>query len=338
MIRPGRAGLPAPSPPPAGAAASSTSKVEQRSRARAASLLASTDRTGVSGAKQTRSTVSSKVATTLCHRPSEPGRGTRTRRPRSTPSSAAAANPSAGRPTTAHQCPRDDVPASNESNKLVNPGTRFAAAEVGRDTPQVEPSSVSDPGAGPVAGSVAGPSRTVPPLGSPPPGNSPASSGRTGSNRSAGNKPGAGRARGPGAGRGRGAGRGPGTASPAAGRAPSSIGASARACVAMVRSIRTYVRSAKGDVRQFDLDQSIRLSVQIVRVMTTPLRAAASALLLSEHRTACRSGSLNTGFRTHEVASGGCIRAGGHSRGWLRLLLRPRRRWRIPHRATSHLC
>ena len=167
MTRPDRAGPPERSPlaTPVGVLASSTSKVEQRSRARAASRLASTGRTGVSGARQTRSTVSSSVATTLCQRPSEPGRGTTTRRSRSAPSSAAAANPSSGKPTTAHQYPRDDVPASNKSIRLVNPGVRFATVEL-------------DP-AGPrnVSGATAGPSRTVPPLGSPPPGNSPANSG-----------------------------------------------------------------------------------------------------------------------------------------------------------------
>ena len=44
-----------------GLAASSTSRVERRSRARAASRLASAGRTGASGARQTRSTVSSSV-------------------------------------------------------------------------------------------------------------------------------------------------------------------------------------------------------------------------------------------------------------------------------------
>ena len=60
---------------PVGQAASSTTKVEPRSRARAESRLASVGRTGTSGARQTRSTVSSKVETTLCQRPSAPGSG-----------------------------------------------------------------------------------------------------------------------------------------------------------------------------------------------------------------------------------------------------------------------
>ena len=222
MTRPDRAGPPERSPlaTPVGVLASSTSKVEQRSRARAASRLASTGRTGVSGARQTRSTVSSSVATTLCQRPSEPGRGTTTRRSRSAPSSAAAANPSSGKPTTAHQYPRDDVPASNKSIRLVNPGVRFATVEL-------------DP-AGPrnVSGATAGPSRTVPPLGSPPPGNSPANSGRTGRTRSAGNEPGMG--------------LGPFEAMPITGRVPDGDDIPARACVAIVRSIRTYVRFARG--------------------------------------------------------------------------------------------
>jgi hypothetical protein len=216
MTRPGRAGPPERNPlaTPVGVLASSTSKVEQHSRARAASRLASTGRTGVSGARQTRSTVSSSVATTLCQRPSAPGRGTMTRRSRSAPSSAAAASPSSGKPATAHQYPRDDVPASSNNSRLVNPGVRFAPAELGPDVPRAGLRSVS--------GVSAGPSRTVPPLGSPPPGNSPANSGRTGRIRSAGNGPGAGR------------GRGPWAAMPVAGRASDSDGFPARAYVATV--------------------------------------------------------------------------------------------------------
>jgi len=222
MTRPDRAGPPERSPlaTPVGVLASSTSKVEQRSRARAASRLASTGRTGVSGARQTRSTVSSSVATTLCQRPSEPGRGTTTRRSRSAPSSAAAANPSSGKPTTAHQYPRDDVPASNKSIRLVNPGVRFATVEL-------------DP-AGPrnVSGATAGPSRTVPPSGRPPPGNSPASSRGTGRTRSAGNGPGAG--------------RGPGRALPSAGWAWDSEAAPAREYVAIAEVYERMFETPRG--------------------------------------------------------------------------------------------
>jgi hypothetical protein len=138
--------------------------------------------------------------------------GMMTRWSRSAPSSAAATNPSSGRPVTAHQCPRDDVPASSRSSRLVNPGRRLAIAGPGPGVPR-EPRSVS--------GTDAGPSRTVPPLGRPPPGNSPASSGRTGRTRSAGNGPVTGR------------GRGPGTAMLATGRAPEADGVPARAYVAM---------------------------------------------------------------------------------------------------------
>ena len=181
MARPGRAGPPKRKPPQhrrsAGVEYEQGRTMLSR---RAASRLASTGRTGVSGARQTRSTVSSNVATTLCQRPSQPGLGMMTRWSRSAPSSAAATNPSSGRPVTAHQCPRDDVPASSRSSRLVNPGRRLAIAGPGPGVPR-EPRSVS--------GTDAGPSRTVPPLGRPPPGNSPASSGRTGRPRSAGNGP-----------------------------------------------------------------------------------------------------------------------------------------------------
>jgi hypothetical protein len=188
MTRPGRAWPPESNPlaTPAGVQASSTSRIEQRSRARAARRLASTGRTGVSGARQTRSTVSSNVATTLCQRPSPPGLGMMTRWSRSAPSSAAATNPSSGKPATAHQCPREDAPASSRSSRLVNPGRPFAIAEPGPGVPR-GPRRVSSTGAGP--------SQTVPPLGRPPPGNSPASSGRTGRTRSAGNGPATGRGR-----------------------------------------------------------------------------------------------------------------------------------------------
>jgi hypothetical protein len=214
MTRPGREGSPEGKPraTPLGVQASSTSRVEQRSRARAASRLASTGRTGVSGARQTRSTVSSNVATTLCQRPSQPGLGMMTRWSRSAPSSVAAANPSSGRPVTAHQCPRDDAPANSRSSRLVNPGRRPAIAGPGPGVP---------PGPRSVPGTDAGPSRTVPPLGRPPPGNSSASSGRTGRTRSTGNGPVTWRC------------RGPGTTMPAACRAPGADGVPARAYVAM---------------------------------------------------------------------------------------------------------
>jgi len=215
-IRPARTGPPQGNPlaTPVGLAASNTTRVERRSRARAESRLASAGRTGASGTRQTRSTVSSSVVTTLCQRPSEPGRGTRTRRSRSAPSSTAATRPSSGKPATAHQCPRDDAPASNKSSRLVNPDTRFGRAEVRPDAPKPEPTSAS--------GAAAGPSRTVPPSGSPPPGNNPVSPGRTGRTRSAGKRPGTRREAEPGA-------------VPVVGKALGSDGIPARACETIAR-------------------------------------------------------------------------------------------------------
>jgi len=172
MTRPDRAGPPERSPlaTPVGVLASSTSKVEQRSRARAASRLASTGRTGCPALdrrdRRSRAASQRRSASGL---PSQ-GEGRRQDGRDLPPARLLPQNPSSGKPTTAHQYPRDDVPASNKSIRLVNPGVRFATVEL-------------DP-AGPrnVSGATAGPSRTVPPLGSPPPGNSPANSGRTGRN------------------------------------------------------------------------------------------------------------------------------------------------------------
>ncbi len=161
---------------PGALAASKTSRVDRRSLARAESRLASVGRTGVCGARQTRSTVSSKVVTTFCQRPSDPGRGTRTRRSRSAPISTAATRPSSGRPTTAHQQPCDEAPASSKSSRLVSPGA-------GSTRPREAPEAETDPS---VSAGAGGPSRTVPPLGRPLPGNSPASSAETGRVRSGG--------------------------------------------------------------------------------------------------------------------------------------------------------
>jgi len=213
-IRPARTGPPEGNPlaTPVGLAASNTTRVERRSRARAESRLASAGRTGASGTRQTRSTVSSSVVTTLCQRPSEPGRGTRTRRSRSAPSSAAAARPSSGKPITAHQCPPEDAPASSKSSRLVNPDTRLGQAEVGPDAPEPRGGS----------GDAAGPRRTVAPSKSPSPGNNPVSSDRTGRTRSAGKGPGTGREPEPGA-------------MPVVEKALGSDGTLARACEAITR-------------------------------------------------------------------------------------------------------
>ena len=89
----------------------------------------------------------------------------------------------AGRPlrtsTRETRCPQ-----ATKAIRPVNPGVWFATAVL-------DPAGLKN-----VSCTTAGPSRTVPPLGSPPPGNRPASSGKTGRTRSDGNRSGVGRGEG----------------------------------------------------------------------------------------------------------------------------------------------
>ncbi len=163
--------------------------------------------------------------TTLCQRPSDPGCGTRTRRPRSAPISTAATRPSSGKPATAHQCPWDDAPASSKSSKLVRPDTRPCWA--GREP------EVSAAGRKGVSGACIDPSRMVAPLGSPPLGKSPFRPERTGKIFSAGNRSRTGWK------------RVAEEVPTSAGTAFDSNGAPARTYVATGKSIRTHVRCGK---------------------------------------------------------------------------------------------
>jgi hypothetical protein len=130
-----------------GQASPNASKTVPRSRARAVSLRASPVRTGPGGLTATASNPSMRAAATAAQ--SRPGCGTRAKRSRAMPTSAAARMPSQGRPMAAHHEPAFDGPARTARRTAVEPETA-----------------------------------TVPPRRSPPPGRSGRSASMTGSVRS----------------------------------------------------------------------------------------------------------------------------------------------------------